>query len=83
MAALIIRGGAVIAARANLQAWGRHAELRALGAVRDARGCTLVIVRAEFRMSKPCAVCQQAIKARGISRVVYCDWQGSMVVERT
>lgn len=57
----------------------RHAEihaLRATGYGLGIVGATLYVVRANVRLgtfmfSKPCAPCEQALKANGIKRVVY------------
>ena len=58
-----------------------HAEIRAL--IKNKRnGCDTLLVcrvnkRGEFMMSKPCQVCQQAIRESGVKNVYYTTEGGS------
>lgn len=73
LVAVIVRGGAVVAFAANSGRWGRHAEVRALGAFgsarRDLDGAIMIVVRDGLALAKPCLACQGVIKEAGISKV--------------
>jgi deoxycytidylate deaminase len=80
MAAVLIRGGAVVSVAVNLHAWGRHAELRCLRG--KAKGDLLVVARSGGRCSKPCKTCEKAIRKAGVTKVVYTNWDGDLVEVR-
>ncbi len=71
LVAVIVRGGAVVAFAANSGRWGRHAELRALGASGSVDGALMIVVRDGLAMARPCATCQGAIRDAGIRKVYY------------
>jgi deoxycytidylate deaminase len=71
LAALVVRGGAIISSSTNLGRYGRCAERRALRPHLDLEGCTLYVVRAKGYVSKPCGKCMRAIAEAGIKWVVY------------
>lgn len=71
LAALVVRGGAIVSSSTNLGRYGRCAERRALRPHLDLEGCTLYVVRAKGYVSKPCGKCMRAIAASGIKWVVY------------
>lgn len=71
LAALVVRGGAVVSSGVNLSRQGRCAERRALRPNQDFEGCTLYVVRANGRISKPCKNCMKAINESGVKWVVY------------
>lgn len=82
MAAVIVRGGRVLAHAVNDPRWGRHAELRAIQQVIDLRGATIYIARCSgHRVAKPCATCASAIRSAGIRTVVYTTVDGYLVEE--
>lgn len=78
MAAVVVKGGSLVSAAANLHRWSRHAELRALRPHMDLHGATLYVVRSNGLASKPCAACMKAIQRSGISEVVYFDREGEV-----
>lgn len=89
MGAVIVRGGAVLSLAANSAAirWGdtrgsRHAEHRAIQPDNDYTNSTIIIARSNRSMSKPCPACQAKIRAAGITRVIYANWDGSLTDER-
>ena len=85
MAAVIIRGGAIIAKAANKGIWGEHAEKRALQSANDPRafkGGIIIIARSNNKMSKPCEECFNLIKSAGIKKIIYLDWEGDLVIEK-
>ena len=88
MGAVIVRGGAVVSRAANQpRPWrennrGKHAEERALRPHNDYRGATLYVARIGGSMSRPCEGCWEQIRKRGIAKVVWVDWDGSIVTER-
>lgn len=82
MAAVLVKGGALISAAANLQEWGKHAERRCLRPHIDARGCTLYVVRSNGRISKPCADCWEVIINSGVSTVVFINKDQNIEVVR-
>ncbi len=90
--ALLIRGGSVVARASNMSRpfgcsnRGFHAEERVLKN-RDARGLTLVVVRANRNgkpatMSRPCEKCLPLIIKKGVKKVIYINWNGNFVEER-
>lgn len=91
--AILMKGGNVLDRASNLsRAYGEknrgfHAEERLLKKYRDCTGCTLVVVRSNRNgklstMSRPCAKCWPLVVSRNIKKVVYVDWNGSIVTER-
>jgi deoxycytidylate deaminase len=79
MAAVVLRGGAVIS-----QGWNRgwnHAERRAIRPHMDLAGATIYIMRHNRRCSRPCIDCQQIIIDSGIRRAVYISLAGNVVTE--
>lgn len=78
MAAVIVRGGSVISSASNGPNIGQHAECRAVRHP-NVDGATAYIARAGGRMSKPCKQCEAALYEAGVTRVVYADWNGSLV----
>jgi pyrimidine deaminase RibD-like protein len=77
MAAVVVKGGAVMSQAANGASGRGHAEARALRPHRDYKGATIYIVRLNGRkISKPCPHCTQKIKEAGISEVVFIDTDG-------
>lgn len=71
LAAIIVKGGAIVNVGVNLERQGRCAERRALRPNQDFKGCTLYVVRSNRRISKPCSKCMQAIVNAGIKWLVY------------
>jgi deoxycytidylate deaminase len=79
MAAVIVRGGAVIS-----QGWNRgwnHAERRAIRPHMDYTGATIYVMRHNGRCSRPCLDCQDLIIRAGIKRAVYVSREGHTVTE--
>lgn len=77
MAAVVVKGGSVLAMEANGASGRGHAEARALRPHRNYKGATIYIVRLNGRkVSKPCPHCTQIIKDAGISEVVFTDVDG-------
>ena len=64
-------------AKYGVEFFSIHAEAAAIkDALRkgsDIRGATLIVVRTEMRISKPCQHCQNLIESHGISKVIYSD----------
>lgn len=60
-----------------------HAEIHALLKAKDKKIHTLHVVRKTksgcLRNAKPCAICQEAIKAYGVEKVFYSDANGCIV----
>jgi deoxycytidylate deaminase len=78
MAAVVIRGGAVVSVGVNGAPGGPHAETRALRPHMDYTGCDIYIVRLKGRKtSRPCASCLKRIIEAGIDRVTYTDELGN------
>jgi deoxycytidylate deaminase len=82
MGAVVVRGGAVLAAAANGGRKGQCAERLALrwkgaSAGRFA-GASLYVARSNGLCSKPCADCQSAIKRAGIKVVWFVNANGQM-----
>lgn len=82
MAAVVMRGGAILAVESNLGRRGGHCERRVLRPHQDLTGATIVVVRANRGVSKPCCSCMNAIAAAGIKKVVYVDFGGVVQIER-
>lgn len=80
MAAVLIKGGAVVSVAVNLHRWGKHAEVRCLRP--GVTGDLLVVARKGGRCSKPCPSCEKAIRKAGVAKVVYIDWSGDTVEVR-
>lgn len=77
MAALLLRGGAVVAAEANGDVGRGHCEARVLRPSLDARGTHLIVLRLNgTRVSRPCPLCVPKIKAAGVERVSFVDKDG-------
>lgn len=79
MAAVIVKGGAIIAKAANSGAWGKHAESRALKLAKSAKGATIYVARECNKMSRPCEKCMRLIKTVGIKNIVYSDWNKNII----
>lgn len=82
MAAVVARGGSILSVEPNLSRWDGHCERRALRPHQDMTGATIVVVRSNRGISKPCEECMAAIKAAGIKKVVYIDREGQVQMER-
>lgn len=80
MAAVLVKGGAVVSKNTNTEVAGQHAERRALKHP-CIGGATVYVARAGGKMSKPCRTCRAALKQCGVSRMVYADWDGSLKME--
>jgi tRNA(Arg) A34 adenosine deaminase TadA len=82
MSALLLRGGAVVAAEANSSGgngWtGRgHAEARVLRPHVDTKGCHLIVLRLNGKKtSRPCSFCTTKIQAAKLDRVSFVDTDG-------
>lgn len=79
MAALVVKGGAIVSTATNSPSWHRHAERRCLKF--GVSGDLIVIARKGGSMSKPCSECLAAIQNAGIKRVVYANWNKELVVD--
>lgn len=91
MAAVVVRGGAILSAAYNMcssnqsnniQKGHKCCERRALRPHLDTRGATIIVVRQNGGMSKPCVLCQRVIQEAGIKKVVYTDWNGEIVINK-
>jgi tRNA(Arg) A34 adenosine deaminase TadA len=82
MAAVVVRGGKIIASEHNLARLGAHCELRALRPHADLRGATLVVVRSNGYCSRPCPRCHRAIQLAGIKKIVFVDELRQVAVEK-
>jgi len=87
MAAVLVRGGAILAKATNKNTWGAHAEKRALHKARfyldtEFEGATLYIARDSEKISKPCASCLSLIKQLGIRKIIYASWSGEIITEK-
>jgi deoxycytidylate deaminase len=80
MAAVIVRGGAVLSVGINHK-WN-HAETRAIRPHRYFGGSTIYVMRSNGRCSRPCLDCQRKIIQAGIDRAVYIALDGTVVTER-
>ena len=82
MTALVVKGGSVLSIAHNLDKRRGHCETRALRPHQDFKGATIIIVRSNGRISKPCPNCRAAIKRAGIKKVVYINEDCQVVVEK-
>ncbi len=82
MAAVVVRGGAVLSLAANHREAGKHAEYRALNRIRDVQGATIYVMRKNKLTSKPCPKCRQLLLERGIKKAVYINTDGHIEIER-
>lgn len=82
MAAVLVKGGAILSKATNKNTWGAHAEKRALKRAQCALGATLYIARENCRTSKPCPNCLNLLKQLGIKKIVYANWDGSITAEK-
>jgi deoxycytidylate deaminase len=82
LAAVIVKGGSILSVAHNLQSWNSCAERRAIRKHMDYRGSTILVVRSNKGISKPCAKCRLAIIKAGIKKVIYIDEDGDVVVEK-
>ncbi len=80
MAAVVVRGGAVLSIAHNMHNRNKCCERRALRPHLDLKGATIIVVRKNRGISKPCKLCQDAIKRAGIKKVVYIDQHGDVVI---
>src|SRR3990172_3311866 len=71
MAAVIFRGGRVLAHAVNSKRMGRHAEIRALVRDQDFSGATIVVARDSGGCSRPCRVCYGMIRSLGLRRMIF------------
>lgn len=84
MAAVLVKGGAVLTKATNKNTWGAHAEKRALhkATPESCLGTALYIARNSGRISKPCATCLVLIKHLGIRKIIYATWTGEVIIEK-
>lgn len=85
MAAIIVRGGALVSRATNIAGlvWpGKHAEVRAIRPHMCYDGAVLYVARANGLASRPCHACWNAARQVGISRVVYAGTDGSVRSEK-
>jgi tRNA(Arg) A34 adenosine deaminase TadA len=90
LGAVAIRGGAVLLFAANQsKPWGpenggRHAEARVCQNKngRCLRGATIYVARLGGGLSKPCKKCFAALQKAGISKMVYFNDDGQIIMER-
>jgi deoxycytidylate deaminase len=84
-AALVLKGGAVLAAGYNHE--GIHAEAMALNKLWPSkrRGTTVISIRlnksGRFSSAKPCKACAALLLASGVSKVQYSDADGNFISE--
>ena len=86
MAAVVVRGGAVLSAVPNLSRRWCHAEARCLARARGAdsngaRGATIFVVHGKGNCSKPCPRCEALIREAGIKKAVYFGTSGQIIEE--
>lgn len=79
MAAVIVRGGAILSWATNKSSRGDHAEKRAIHRTKDLKGSTIYIARRTGRTSKPCSSCFELIKNSGIKEVVFINEENEIV----
>ncbi len=79
MAAVVVRGGAIVSVGINRS--GKCAEKRALRPHRDFEGADIYVARSNGRISRPCAKCQALLIKAGIRRAHYVALDGSIVQE--
>jgi deoxycytidylate deaminase len=82
MAAIVIRGGSVVATAHNTSYYGGHCERRALRSHQDVTGATLIVVRSNGGVSRPCSKCRKAIEDAGIRKLVFVDEARIVRIER-
>lgn len=89
MGAVVVSGGRVLSTAVNIARthhapWtpGKHAEIRALRPHQQYAGATLYVARRNGLASRPCEDCMRAIRAAGVSRVVYAGADGRLITER-
>lgn len=95
LGAILVRGGSILAASANVPRNSPHidhrnatvhAEVATLRRVSDAHGCTLYVARVgrlgDVRLARPCAACFSTIRAAGVSLIVYSMGDYEMGMER-
>lgn len=83
MAAVVVKGGRVLALACNYVIPGRHAEIRALGRRKCGyEGATLIVMRDGGGVSKPCRMCFKRIQETGVSRIVFTNEEGRIVQKR-
>ena len=87
MAAVLVKGGAILAKATNKNLWGAHAEKRALHKAKfclgtEFEGAALYIARESGRISKPCVCCLALIKQLGIKKIIYAAGAGEVVTEK-
>lgn len=79
MAAVVVRGGAVVSYATN-HGWN-HAEARACRPHLDLTGTTIFVARSNGRVSKPCPECRLLLATAGVKRMVYVDIDGAVRIE--
>ncbi len=82
MAAVIVRGGAVLSLASNHSKRYGHAEARALSRAKDVEGATVYVMRKNKLTSKPCPNCRQLLIEAGIAKAVYVNVDGHVEIER-
>jgi cytidine deaminase len=82
MAAVAIRGGVVISVASNHRKRFGHAELRLASRTNDLTGATVYVMRWNKRVSRPCAMCRETMKFRGVKKAVFIDENGKVAEER-
>lgn len=80
MAAIAIRGGAVINAAVNFARPQHHAEFRAMR--NQDRADYVIVARHNGGISRPCINCYAFLRKMNVCRVVYCNVSGILVSER-
>jgi pyrimidine deaminase RibD-like protein len=78
--AVVVRGGAVLAAAANSGRWGHCAERRAVRRGQF-KGASVYTARSNGLCSRPCDDCVAALKEAGIRYAVFVDADGTVVSE--
>ncbi len=82
LAAVVLRGGAIVSYATNMGRWGHCAERRAIRPHTNYAGTMLIVVRSNGGCSKPCKRCAKLIKEAGIKRVGYVNEDRQFVVEK-
>ena len=82
MSAVVVKGGRILSVAHNLDRRRAHCEVRALRPHQDFTGATIIVVRSNGRISKPCPTCRAAIKKAGIKRIVFIDENCNIVKEK-
>lgn len=78
MASVLVRGGRVLSLAVNSPAWGRHAESRTLAKISDTIGSTIYVMRSNRRISKPCHMCEELLRLRGVKKAIYINALGQV-----